>query len=79
MVSAQRRCRSVELTRNPENGEDKMGPLLELAVPPIVKGLAKAATAIVAVTVLQTVTNHVTEKAMRAFESDEGEGDEEEN
>ena len=48
-----------------------MIPLAALVVPVIVKMMAEAAAGTVAV--------HVTEKAVRAFESDEDEGDEEEN
>lgn len=48
-----------------------MGPLLALAVPPIVKTIATAVA--VAVRAAETVVDHMTEKAMRAF------GDEEEN
>ena len=75
MVSAQRRCRSVELTRNPKKGGRQMIPLAALVVPPIVITIVEAA----AVAAAGTVAVRVTEKAMKAFESDEHEGDEEEN
>lgn len=52
-----------------------MIPLAALVVPVIGKMMAEAA----AVAAAGTVAVHVTEKAVRAFESDEGEGDEEEN
>ena len=50
-----------------------MGPLLALAVSPIVKTIATAVAVAVAVRAAETVVDHMTEKAMRAF------GDEEEN
>ena len=47
-----------------------MGPLAALVVPVIVKKMAETA----ALAVATTVAIYVTEKAMRAFESDENEG-----